>query len=342
MERNGQALTLGQLVPRIAGAYAAQREVLLSAEQISLSSDGRLEGVNGALPLNHDAWCDVGRLLGLRPTVLTALEVEERVFVLRRRLPREGPPRLRIVIAQDQAVGIEDARLARLSPEQVADVLSTAKPHALTAEQITIGRLETEPDVLHIELWSDAIATEPRPGDIINGGIRVEHPIVGPSATQVHCFLRRLVCENGAVAHICLTNGHARSRRLPPKDCTGMVRQLWNLADAAWRQVEQKLADVRALLDQPLPKVAALERAGFSKKVVATIELAMQHDELPPTGTLYDLANAMARVGTHEDDALLPPRQRRALLLAAGDLHHWFAGRCSHCGSFVGTRAGRE
>ncbi len=59
---------------------------------------------------------------------------------------------------------------------------------------------------------------------------------------------------------------------------------------------------------------------------------------MPATGSMYDLVNAVSRVATHADDALLTPRQRRTLLRVAGELSQTHVRTCRACGTWLEVR----
>lgn len=196
-----------------------------------------------------------------------------------------------------------------------------------------------------LDLISPRVVEEVRPGDILHGGVRIEHSPTGGRATTVAGFVIRLVCANGLVQRECTgprPRSTARTRRLPA-DRAGarelQINQIRRLAAEAWRGLEGRLAAIRRLRDEALDDVQKdLERflrqaRVFSRGLMARLRRAWEEEGAEPSA--FGLLNALTRVATHATD--LDAGQRGRLARLAGVYANHQTHVCPHCFSMVRT-----
>jgi hypothetical protein len=238
-----------------------------------------------------------------------------------------------------QIIGFDDPKVLRISPEKLMDVFNSSLPTNLPANEIRIGQVDLSLQKIHISCFSPEKITEPRPNDIINGGIDIIHHTSGDTGTQINCYLRRLICQNGGVAHICSDKKTLRARRLNNGrfDENDMLMQIHRLLTEAWVQIDEKLAAVKSLIDKQRISLDFLEqqRTKFSlnNRMLAAIRSAINEDEFGTTGTQFDIFNAISRVATHSE--ALTFRQRRTLSRLAGEFGQQDVHKCDNCGSWI-------
>ena len=336
---------LSQLTQLIADEYRGSCSYVVPTQQISLTESGHISTGKNEFPVRREASEQFAQLLRVPTAFYRTLDADLRALLFNRRFRSfaadAGIDRdIRIHLDKDkQIVGYDDPRLLRISPLKLIESISASLPAGLSAEQIGVSGFSLSPERLHVSLFSPERATEPRPGDWINGGIDVVHHMAGPLGTQVHCYLRRLICSNGAITHVCSDNKQVRARRLPNGhfDEKDMLNQISRLTREAWGQIEAKLNAVRTLLDTKRVAMDFIrqQRTRFSlnNRVLGVIASAIREDEFGPTDSQYDWFNALSRVATHDD--LLTFRQRRTLGRMAGELSQHAIHRCSQCGSWI-------
>jgi hypothetical protein len=336
---------LSQLTQQVAEACAGSASYAVSTEQISLTESGCLRTGKNEFPVSGEASAQFARLLDIPVSFYMKLEPDIRVRIFDRRFRSyaadAGIDRdIRIHVDRNRhVIGYDDPRLLRISPLKLVESIHSSLPSGLSAEQVGVSEFAFSPERLHVSLVSPERVAEPRPGDYINGGIDIIHYMAGNLGTQIHCYLRRLICSNGAITHVCNDDKQARARRLPNGqfDEKDMLNQISRLIREAWGQVDAKLQAIATLLS--LERVALdfirqqRTRFALSNRVLRAIERAIREDELGPTGTQFDWFNALSRVATHDD--LLTVRQRRTLGRMAGEFSQHSIHRCSQCGSWI-------
>lgn len=337
--------TLAEVREEIERRYANQASYVVPVEKINLTDFGHLATGKNEFPLTFDGLDQFAASVRIPKNFFRELEADLRSIISNRRfmsalvdgkIPRE----IRINLNHDkQIIGFDDPHLLRISPMKLMDVLCSSIPRSLTAEEIKISKAKFSSKRVIISCFSPEKISEPRPGDIINGGIDVVHDITGNTATTVLCYLRRLVCQNGAISHICSEERQLRTRRLNNNrfDENDMLKQIGDRFREAWGQIDSKLTAVASLLDKKRTSLEFLrrERSRFSlnNRMLNAIDQAITQDELGPTDTQYDVFNALSRVATHYEP--LSFRQRRTLSHMAGEFSQHNIHRCSECGNWV-------
>lgn len=260
------------------------------------------------------------------------------------RRARNAPEILRV--SHDQTgriIAVADAKLALLSNEQVVDAVRDELADHISSETVC-AQLDLSATGFELACHTSQLAVEPRPGDILNGGITIRHSQVGASSTVVLGFIHRLVCSNGMTQRICLGGKPSRTKRTKAKNSTERtLKAIRQQVRQAWVQIHDRLAGIKELLKHPLEVDELPEdlrrRWSINREVAAEIAHAMQDDELGRTYTEYDLVNALSRVATHSER--LVPRYRRQLSLAAGMVSQNRVHQCSVCGNWsIGGQRG--
>jgi hypothetical protein len=336
---------LAQLTEQIKEEYSNLHSYDVLSKDISLTEEGYLNTGKNKFLVRLDGLDQLAEKADIRKKFLRRLPLDVRAMLFNccfqmaisdGKVPRD----MRINLSSDAEVtGFDDPTLLRISPVQLIDVICRSLPEGLSPKQISVGRFSSTPRWLWISCFSPEIVSEPRPHDIINGGIDVVHYLSGDKGTQINCYLRRLVCLNGATAHICGENRQLRARRLHNGrfDEADMLDQMHRLLTEAWAQLNDKLDAIKGLLGKDRMPIEFLrqQRTKFSlnDRVLSAIERAIREDELGWTDTQYDIFNALSRVATHEQD--LTFRQQRTLNHMAGEFSQQTAHRCDTCGQWV-------
>lgn len=227
------------------------------------------------------------------------------------------------------------------------------------AAALEVQNLTIDDEAFRIDLVSPRIANEVRPGDVIGGGVQVEHSLVGDRAPVVMAYVVRLVCSNGLVRRECL----GRKGEQGGSRCTPRTRRLGSdRADAHQLQVEQVrrlvaetweglLAKMEAIcrlrderVDNPEKQLEQFLRQGrlASRGLMAVLRQAWTEEGQEPTA--FGLLNALTRAATHPitvrqgaRDITLTPRQRRLLARLAGLFAYRHVHLCPHCFSVLHT-----
>ena len=216
-------------------------------------------------------------------------------------------------------------------------------------------------DELELHLTTSTKKTEPRQGDIVRGGIRVFHSITGQAATRVECLLFRLACSNGMLTPVSVASNRLpkqqrssiQTEESPETDlrirrCDSLLIQVSKLVSEAWSQVGEKLHALEQLATLQFDP-GLLERNqrkfSMSDRMLRDVWRALDDDELdvPSPPTVYDVINAIARVGTWgngDEEHPLSKRQLLTLMRAAGEFAMWVAKeKCAKCGRYVDSPA---
>jgi hypothetical protein len=209
------------------------------------------------------------------------------------------------------------------------------------ADTLEVHGLSFDDDSVSLEIVSPQVATEVRPNDLIRGGVRVVHSIVGTKATMILTFVLRLVCKNGLVHRECTgPRQTARTRRLPASSKHAKDRQLeqiHRLTRQSWSHTRRLLDSVQRLQEEPVTDPRNVFerylRNGrlFSRNLVERLQAAWEVEESEPTA--YGILNALTRVATH--DLRITARQRRALAALAGVFAHKSSHICPRCYSVL-------
>jgi hypothetical protein len=275
---------------------------------------------------------------------LCRLDPDIRSQVLQRHIERgdfktAGNKRLAttIVATNGEFRGICRGDLALLSTR---DVLSATRDGiGLDADTIEVRNFTLENDALLLDLVSPRISEEVRPGDAIHGGIRLQHSLLGDSATTVETYLLRLVCRNGLTRRQCVSKRSARTRRLGGdlRDARRLqVEQVRRLVHTTWSGLRDSLVAIRALQDEPLDAEPLWRQFLGRARMYSQTLLELLHQAWEAEGreaTAYGALNAMTRVATHATN--LSRRHRQALMALAGVFDNRHVHICPRCFSVI-------
>lgn len=336
---------LEQLATEISELYSGLEDIVVPAEQISLQENGLLDTGKSRFPVTREASEQFSKLLKVPAEFYLTLEPDLRSAIFNRRFQARVAEHnlgqdIRISLNENNhIIGYDDPKLLKISPATLMETMNSMLPEGLSAQQIEISRLHINSGTLSFSCFSPQIESQPRVGDIINGGIDVHHSISGEFGTQVRCYLRRQICSNGACIHICEDEKKVRARRLHNGrfDDKDMVSQLERLFKEAWLQLDGKLQAVKELLNKERPSLDFLRRQrtrfSLNNRILREIEIALNQDEAGPTNTQYDFFNALSRVASH--DELLTLRQRRIMMFMAGEFSQINIHICPQCHTWL-------
>jgi hypothetical protein len=336
---------LVQLTEEVKKEYSQLHSYVVPTKGIKMTEAGYLSTGKNEFPFTLDGLDQFARSADIPKQFIRRLPIDLRAIVFNQcfemviadgKLPRD----IRINLNKDmQIVGFDDSSLLRISPVKLMEQICSSLPGGLTAGEIDVARFASSPKRIHLSCFSPEIISEPRPGDIINGGIDLIHYLAGDQGTQVFCYLRRLVCKNGAITHVCGENKHLRARRLHNGrfDEADMLSQIHRLLKEAWAQLQEKLDAVKGLLEKERIPMDFLrqQRTKFSlnDRTLKAIERAIQEDEFGSTNSQYDVFSALSSVATHDEN--LSFRQQRTLSRMAGEFSQQTVHRCDKCGQWV-------
>jgi hypothetical protein len=313
---------------------AKEREVEFRAEPIEKVqfSDGWLT-INGErFFVTETARRMLAEGLGMPAAFVLQLPLQLQVslfnFVINRTVARapNKPPVVRFAVRGDMVVA------AAINPKSLTTSLSSALtkifeviPEEWTEMEPMVHRWCWSPQKAEVQLIFQQVSSEPRPGDIVSGGIWIRVSPIGLRAPSVEPFLLRLICANGMVVpeRLCTkTNG---DRRKNGSDFLQSAERAWRTLSEVMRRLldlAQERVDVEAevvTIARDLRLSTALRRALLN---------ALERDELGNHGTLLDVINAVSRVATHHDrlnDAVRHRLMRAAGLILQGE------HRCPTC-----------
>ena len=339
--------TLSETKRAVTERFGGLSRIRVPPEELVLRDDGVLSVSHDSYQLHRTALASLARFAGLPAHVVTdRLTSEERAFVLQGRIMRPSehafPECLRLTIDDDTVIGLDDAHLLSVDVLEIIEIVERTLPKGLTAEEISIDRISTSGHAVELTVFTPLIEREPRLHDVVNGGVYLRHPAVGEYATEVRCYLRRLVCKNGMVAHVCVGSRQARTRRLRADQFSldEVRRQIEFLLTQAWDQVGVKAEALAGLLDQPPVDQGIFHRLrsrfSLNQQMIEAIRAAEFEDEKAPTDSFFDFIMALSRVATHPRAGLvMTPRQQRTLMRAAGEMSQNHVHRCPSCGTWV-------
>lgn len=293
---------------------------------------------------SDDAWRTVCSYLSIPPDLLPQISwgaggILIKVIHGAGRKANGAPDHLRLAAdGNGMVVGVADADLACLSNEEIVNAITETVPERISSETLSVADLRLDETEFELFFHTEGLVTEPRPGDVLHGGLMVRHSQVGLSPTVILSYVHRLVCSNGMTQRVFLQGRPSRTKRCKVENSPKrMVETVRRQLREAWTQLEERLEGFKGLLAHPLEMdelpEALRRRWSINRKVAAEIALALQNDELGRTGTEYDLVNALSRVATHSEELL--PRYRRHLSLVAGMFAQRHVHQCRFCGSWL-------
>jgi hypothetical protein len=198
-------------------------------------------------------------------------------------------------------------------------------------EALDIPTFKTTETAFELELVALRKATEPRVGDITQGGLRLDHADLGLGGAIVEPFLYRLRCSNGLQINEC---GAGHRSTVPRGSGEAFLAAVASRSVSSWRALEDKLLGLFSSLDhRPIADMGAAVRdlmgqSRLGQKMEARLLQALARE--PELGsTQFALVNALTNVATHGDVTV----RERAVLMRMASLQTVEAGgeRCPRC-----------
>jgi hypothetical protein len=321
--------------------------LIFELNELRYAGNHSIEIGGAAADCTATAWAQFCAYIDLPLDLLSALPSGLAKIVVRHlqkagRRARGAPEEIRISMnANGVIVGLTPANVECLTNADVVAALQAAWPSGIPSEMISVTELLIEDTHFELSFSTSRLSAEPRPGDIICGGITIRHSQASMMPTAILSYIHRLVCSNGLTQRICLQGGPSRTKRCQrDKGSEPVVEAIGRQFAAGWMQIADRLDGFKSLLDHPfdadmLPE-SLRRRWSINRRLAAEIAEALTLDELGRTYTEYDLVNALSRVATHSPQ--LAPRYRRHLSLAAGMFAQRHIHRCPTCGNWSEVR----
>lgn len=248
-------------------------------------------------------------------------------------------PQSLVVMGRD-FVRFDRSDLVRISASEVVAAALEVLP-----TELSVNTLELNQDSLRLELVSPSAKGEPRPGDHVSGGVRIDHSLTAAHPTTVLCFLLRIVCMNGQTSRSCGTvRSVPRVRRLPIEIDDAkhlMIKQVKRVTWEAFEDVAEKLEGLHALAHEKLRDQSDVERVWTQHLRRVRVDTKEIFDQLRAAWheeqdlTVYGALNAITRVATHNSSQLKERWKRDRLSSLAGVLSSSTTHLCPKCYSVV-------
>jgi len=293
---------------------------------------------------SDEAWESTCRHLALPSDLLPQLRQHLGSLVLKTlhgagRKATGAPEKLRLARNENgEIASVAPATLATLPNQEIARAIRETLPAQIPSQTLSVSCLSLSDAEFELSCHTQALTTEPCPGDVLHGGITIRHSQAGTAPTVVLGYIHRLVCSNGMTQRVCLAGRPSRTKRCkagnsPARTLEAVKEQLRQ----AWAQLRERLDGMRELLKHRMDANGLPEglrrRWSINREVAKSIAQALQSDELGRTGTEYDLVNALSRVATHNSQ--LAQRYSRHLSLAAGMFAQRHVHQCRMCGTWL-------
>jgi hypothetical protein len=342
-----ESLTVDEYLKVLEKQEKSRQLRLVEAGMLRLTAGGLLQIEGQAFEVPEGARKDLAKLARIPATYFEQIDPELRATNFNRRLldffgSNEG---LEVVISNDRGVQHVQQRrqLGHVEASQAIDALLDGVAASVSNDirVVEYGR-ETRLDVA---LVARALQAEPRPGDIVCGGVHLT--IDENGAVQVGPVSFRLICRNGAMARVCAGGQHRLRRGLGRDGTSEFLATLREFGRTAWQDWEHVKRGLEELAQKRLDRndianvIRGLRQSPFfiSARAARLVEeeLRRNADDL----TFYDLHNAITFVGTHEEEVL--PQYRYRLRLGAGQLARGRVGVCQECRRLmIGGEASRN
>jgi hypothetical protein len=317
-------------------------------------TEDRLIFGSNSVPMNQDARDRLFEKLGAPSAYLKKRSTDVQILALRDHF-RQGDfgPEPKLVLRDGKLFTIRSDNLIELGH---VDVLNgVAESLGQSVDSLHLSRIDYADGRLELDLVSPTKTIEVRRGDVVTGGLHIEHSRYGDQATQIQGFVYRLVCENGMTRRECVSaEGIVRIRKLPASHPRGkelLLDQVRRLTARTWQSLEPQLLELLATADRraDVPQLLRqwVQRARFSTRstpsngtrhvptVIDRLLAAWRH--WGAEDTYYAAVNALTWVGSHDSELSL--RQRRTLSLLGGMLAFSGVHLCPRCSSLISGAA---
>lgn len=258
------------------------------------------------------------------------------------------PETCRLVVIDNQAVGMLPGELHTASNAEFLDaVRRAAEASNLDLDGASVRRSHIAPGEVHIEATFGQMVSEPSVGDTVEFGVSLRHSTAGRFASAVELYGYRLVCANGMLAPVCITDGNKRKRlrirRGGEASLALTLSRIESTAAEAFRGLTGRMRSLQKLTEKPIelgPAIDALVRSNrFSTDVRDELHDALERGEHGGYENEFGLVNLTSYLGQHGPQGRrqngkprqVPASVRRRLQLIAGVHAGQDAHLCPHC-----------
>ena len=238
--------TLGEVAAQVANLEAD------FTEQLAHSQDLRV--IDGALFCDGERYeldPDIRKRLFIkaRAPLLGGYSVRLQDIALSEHIQRRDFGNdIKLIRRGDRLVTVSRADLIELPCSAVLDAISTEL--GTDGESLSVARIARDEERLELDLVSPAKAIDVRVGDIVQGGLHIEHTRYGDDAIKIQAFILRLKCSNGMTRRECVPGADiTRTRKLAanhPSARALQLNQVRRLARLNWDSLEPQLIELRA------------------------------------------------------------------------------------------------
>lgn len=318
-------------------------EITVAPSHLGVSASGEVLAGEATLKATPAANADLARLAHIPTPFFPELDGEERVFLFNRRFSRLFPQArpLAVRVSGDEAIAVLEADERRPTSREVLDTVLETAPARVRTEprkwEVDDFRLN---GCLSLRMTYAELVAEPRVGDIVRGGIDIQHSEHPGGRTTISMALYRLICQNGATVTACARTHEVDLGLAPGGQPDSRERALAEIryqAQEIWEGIEGKLESLRTAAETPVhnPRRSLVRlgrQLGLRRQLQDALLDAFAHEQ---GDTEYDLANALSRLATHSEPVLEDRGLQRRLMAASGRLvdQHW--RHCSTCGQMV-------
>jgi hypothetical protein len=335
--------SLSSVRQRLADFRARTSTLIVPTAGLRLDDGGRLVSEGQTFALGPQARSEIARRASIPSEFFAKCSGDIQAFLFNRlyaeNLERSaaGESTQLVLLGGSLVWGITDPELAFLHADEVLETALAARPETIDEAQLEVVDFHHDGDA-HISVVSPAVQTEARVGDIVRAGLDIYHSNIGQFGTQIESYVFRLSCRNGMLIKVC-RHSHAtpaRIRRAATENRGLTRRRVEEMARMAWNELDAKLTAVRLMAEERVDNVAAViqsvgEKLRFGERLIQQVLNALASDEIGPSGTLWDIACAFSRTGTHSDNLSL--RTRRYFQELSGDFVRERIERCPTCGA---------
>jgi hypothetical protein len=340
--------TLEEVVQELATLGADLRRDLCPLSQLSVKHDRLIAG-GRELRLDGEGFRRFCHRLGAPADYLATLRPGLRALILKthlaegrcvdRNLTDQTPC---IISRGDSFLDFGRTDLASLDTRAV--LRAVGEGVGADAPTLQVQNLHQGDESFTLELVTPRQSEEVRVGDVICGGLRIQHSFLDGPATRLKAFIVRLICTNGMVQHQCVgekanPRSTPRTRRLPtsrPDALELQASQLRRMAADIWAMLPKKLEAIRRLHEKKIEVEHVMERFlrqahVWTSDLMKRLRAAWKEEENEPTA--FGALNALTRVATH--DPGLEPWQRERLYRLAGIYANQDVHVCKQCYSIL-------
>lgn len=341
-------ITLPELKTKLSERASRRSSLLITAGKLTLNEDARLCANDSEFELTTEGRNSLARHASIPCDFFEKCPPDTQSFLFNRFHKPEilgsrwDEPVTLVLEDAIRVLGIVNAGLALLTGQEVLDIVLAQRPSHVGTSSLDVSSVSLNGHV-RVSIVTQRINTQPQVGDTVYGGIDILHSETADVGTSINSFFVRLVCRNGMLVKTC-THGEKASRRIrraTESNCDLTRARIAEMAHRAWHELDAKIQALRELPQQPVDDVPKLlesigERYRFPADLIREIVAAAQHDELASSSSLWDLVNALSRVGTHADH--LSEARQRYLQELSGELINDRVPQCPTCGRVLPRR----